>query len=89
MAYNGHLNANHIQSALFNMIIAQDIIGGSIHANYNIVDKAKEQAGLYGDTVLKIDTPVLTKNFAGIGTRKLNDKGWMAIKEVCIKTFEH
>ena len=35
------------------------------------------------------DTPVLTKNFAGIGTRKLNDKGWMAIKEVCIKTFEH
>ena len=60
MAYNGHLNANHIQSALFNMIIAQDIIGGSIHANYNIVDKAKEQAGLYGDTVLKIDTPVLT-----------------------------
>ena len=60
MAYNGHLNVNHIQSALFNMIIAQDIIGGSIHANYNIVDKAKEQAGLYGDTVLKIDTPVLT-----------------------------
>lgn len=60
MAYNGHLNANHIQSALFNMIIAQDIIGGSIHANYNIVDKAKEQAGLLGDTVLKIDTPVLT-----------------------------
>jgi hypothetical protein len=37
----------------------------------------------------KSDTPVLTKNFAGIGTRKLNDKGWMAIKEVCIKTFEH
>lgn len=60
MPYNGHLNANHIQSALFNMIIAQDIIGGSIHANYNLVDKAKEQAGLYGDTVLKIDTPVLT-----------------------------
>ena len=60
MAYNGQLNVNHIQSALFNMIIAQDIIGGSIHANYNIVDKAKEQAGLYGDTVLKIDTPVVT-----------------------------
>ena len=58
--FNGQLLTNHIQSALFNMIIAQDIIGGSIHANYNIVDKAKEQAGLYGDTVLKIDTPVLT-----------------------------
>lgn len=58
--FNGQLLTNHIQSALYNMIIAQDIIGGSIHANYNLVDKAKEQAGLYGDTVLKIDTPVLT-----------------------------
>lgn len=58
--FNGQLLTNHIQSALFNMIIAQDIIGGSIHANYNLIDDAKEQAGLYGDTVLKIDTPVLT-----------------------------
>ena len=59
-AYLGTLNQNHIQSALFNMIIAQDILGGSIKNNYNLVDEAKEDAGLYGDTKLYIDTPVLT-----------------------------
>lgn len=58
--FNGQLNVNHIQSALFNMIISQDIIGGSIKANYNLVDKAKNEAGLYGDTKLFIDAPNLT-----------------------------
>ena len=58
--FNGQLNVNAIQSALYNMIISQDIIGGSIRANYNLVDKAKEEAGLYGDTKLYIDTPNLT-----------------------------
>jgi len=45
--FNGQLNHNAIQSALFNMIISQDIIGGSINANYNLVDEAKAEAGLY------------------------------------------
>ena len=58
--FTGQLNVNHIQSALYNMIIAQDIIGGSIRANYNLVDEAKENAGLYGDTKLYIDVPNLT-----------------------------
>ncbi len=58
--FTGQLNVNAIQSALFNMIISQDIIGGSIKANYNLVDKAKEEAGLYGDTKLYIDSPNLT-----------------------------
>ena len=58
--FNGQLNVNAIQSALYNMIISQDIIGGKIKANYNLVDKAKEEAGLYGDTKLYIDTPNLT-----------------------------
>lgn len=57
--YNGVLNANAIQSALFNMIISQDILGGKIKANYNLVDKAKDEAGLYGDTKLYIDTPTV------------------------------
>ena len=34
------------------------------------------------------DTPTLTKNFAGIGSRKLNDAGKKAIEEVYKKTFE-
>lgn len=35
------------------------------------------------------DTPkITTQNFAGIGTRNLNDDGLQAIKDVYIKTFE-
>lgn len=58
--FNGQLKPNAIQSALFCMIISQDIIGGKIKNNYNLVDQAKEEAGLYGDTKLYIDTPTLT-----------------------------
>ena len=58
--FSGQLRTNAIQSALFNMIISQDIIGGKIKNNYNLVDSAKEEAGLYGDTKLYIDTPTLT-----------------------------
>ena len=58
--FTGQLRVNAIQSALFNMIISQDIIGGSIKNNYNLVDKAKEEAGLYGDTKLYVDAPTLT-----------------------------
>ena len=58
--FSGQLNVNHIQSALFNMIISQDILGGSIRNNYNLVSKAKEEAGLYGDTKLYTDVPNLT-----------------------------
>ena len=42
--FTGTLNVNKIQSALFNMIISQDVIGGSIKANYNLVDKARVDA---------------------------------------------
>jgi hypothetical protein len=34
------------------------------------------------------DVPTLTPNFAGIGTRQLNDLGKEAIREVYRKTFE-
>ena len=37
---------------------------------------------------VKVDTPVLTKNFAGIGTREINAKGVQAIKDVYKKTQE-
>ena len=33
------------------------------------------------------DVPTLTKNFAGIGTRDINEKGIQAIKDVYAKTF--
>lgn len=34
------------------------------------------------------DIPVLTLNFAGIGTRKINENGIKAIKDVYTKTFQ-
>ena len=34
------------------------------------------------------DTPVLTENFAGIGTREINDDGLKAIADVFEKTFQ-
>ena len=58
--FTGTLNLNKIQSALFNMIISQDVIGGSIKSNYNLVDKARVDGSMYGDTKLYIDTPTLT-----------------------------
>lgn len=57
--FGGSLNTNLIQSALYNMIISQDVIGGSINANYNLVDKARVDGTLFGDTKLYYDTPTL------------------------------
>lgn len=36
---------------------------------------------------IKVETPVLTKNFAGIGTREINEEGKQAIRNVYEKTF--
>jgi len=37
---------------------------------------------------VKTTTPVLSKNFAGVGTRELNEKGKQAIKDVYANTFK-
>ena len=36
---------------------------------------------------IETDTPTLTKNFAGIGTREINENGKQAIRDVYEKTF--
>lgn len=38
---------------------------------------------------VKIDTPKLTKNFAGIGTRELNENGKKAIRDIYENTFSN
>jgi hypothetical protein len=40
-----------------------------------------------GEQFVETDTPTLTKNFAGIGTRELTDSGKSAIEAVFAKTF--
>ena len=53
-----------------------------------VYDQEKNQWFTYkNNTWVKTDTPVLTKNFAGIGTRNLNEKGKKAIEDVFNKTF--
>jgi len=41
-----------------------------------------------GSDFIQIETPTLTKNFAGIGTRQINEQGKQAIKDVYQKTIE-
>ena len=90
----GTLNPNAIQSALFNMIISQDIIGGKIKNNYNLVDKAKEDAGLFGDKKLYIDSPNLTPvDFVQdsdemINVLKLHRPGAPKTQELTIDVFK-
>ena len=53
-----------------------------------LFDQVRNQWFTYkNNTWVKTDTPVLTKNFAGIGTRNLNENGKKAIEDVFSKTF--
>ena len=53
-----------------------------------VYDQEKNQWFTYkNNTWVKTDTPTLTKNFAGIGTRNLNENGKKAIEDVFNKTF--
>lgn len=59
--FEGRLNSNHIQSALYNMIISIVTHADNIKGTYSqLVDEAREEVGLYGDKILKIDTDVLS-----------------------------
>lgn len=51
-AFTGTLNKNEIYSALYNMIISQDIFSDRLNVSEGLVGKAKSNAGLYGDTKL-------------------------------------
>lgn len=44
------LNTNAIYTALYNMVISQEVFGGNIKGTYStLVDRAKVDVGLYGD----------------------------------------
>lgn len=60
MAYQGKLNPNEIFSALWNMIISQEVFADNIKGTYSsLVDQAKVDGSLYGDTKLYYATDVL------------------------------
>ena len=58
-AFNGQLRSNEIFSALYNMIISQEVFADNLGAHQTLVDKARVDGGLYGDTKLFYSTDVL------------------------------
>ena len=56
--FSGQLNANEIFGALYNMIISQEIYTDNIEGD-DLVDKAKVDGSLYGDTKLYYSTDAL------------------------------
>ena len=53
------LTANEIYETLANMIISQEVFADNIGKNQTLVDKARVDGGLYGDTKLYYATDVL------------------------------
>lgn len=58
-AFNGQLRSNEIFSALYNMIISQEVFADNIGEHQTLVDKARVDGSLYGDTKLYYSTDVL------------------------------
>lgn len=59
-AFTGVLNSNEIFAALFNMIISQQVFSDNIAGTYGkLVDEARVDGSLYGDTKLYYATDVL------------------------------
>lgn len=57
-AFTGQLNANEIFASLYNMIISQEIYADNIEGE-DLVDKARVDGSLYGDTKLYYSTDAL------------------------------
>ena len=58
-AFTGTLRSNEIFSAIYNMIISQQVFADNIGKNQTLVDKARVDGGLYGDTKLFYSTDAL------------------------------
>ena len=58
--FTGNLNPNHIYTAIKNMIINQMTFADNIKHNYGeLVDKARVEGGMYGDTILRYATDAI------------------------------
>ena len=58
--FNGQLNSNSIFTAIFNMIISQQVYADNIKGTYSeLVDRARVDGTLFGDTKLYYATDVL------------------------------
>ena len=72
-AFSGSLNANEIFSSIFNMIISQQANTADIKDGFaSLVNRARVDGGLYGDTKLYYDTDVLKSHAWGGDTEASN-----------------
>ena len=56
------LTANEIYKTLANMIISQEVFADNLGSHQTLVDKARVDGGLYGDTKLYYATDVLSSS---------------------------
>lgn len=60
MSFDGHLKPNEIFGSLFNMIISQQVFADNIKGTFSsLVNRARVDGGLHGDTKLYYGTDVL------------------------------
>lgn len=72
-AFTGALNPNEIFSSIFNMVISQQVNTGNIKDGFSsLVNRARVDGGLYGDTKLYYDTDVLKSHAWGGDTEAAN-----------------
>ena len=65
-AFSGQLNANEIFASIYNMIISQRVNADNIKSGFSsLVDRARVDGGLFGDTKLYYDTDVLKSHAWG------------------------
>lgn len=65
-AFTGTLNTNAVFSALFNMIISQQVFSDNISGGAGLADEARVDGSLYGDSKLYYATDAL-KSYAWLG----------------------
>lgn len=59
-AFNGQLRPNEIYASIYNMILSQEVFSDNIYdTKASLVDQARVDGGLYGDTKLYYSTDVL------------------------------
>ena len=71
--FSGQLRSNEIFSALYNMIISQQVFADNIKGTYSsLVDKARVDGSLYGDQKLYYSTDVLKSHEWGADSEATN-----------------
>lgn len=62
-AFNGQLQSNEIFAAMYNMLISQQVFADNIKGTKSdLVDMAKVDGSMYGDTKLYYATDALTSS---------------------------